>query len=569
MTTSRTDAGGSSAGPRPRTPSGAGSASRSAASRTRSSCAARAATSTTSSSRHAARRGRAQPARPRADRRRSAPRRAEPLPGVLAVVTGARRPSCATRCPTSAPTRPSTPGACSRSTRCATSARASRSSSPRTATSPRTRCDLIEVDYEPLPARGRPGSRRAEGAPLVHEKLGTNVAYERTFTFGEVDGTSPGPTASSRDRLRWPRSTGMPMDTNGAIADYDRGTGELTIYTNSMNFTSFLFMARGHAARSRPTSSTRARCPRAAASARSSSQQGAVIARLCCAMVAGRPVKYVEDRADHITNSDHRGSDRHYDVALAFERDGTLPRLRIVVRRRLRRLPAVRRRARTATRSRRSSGPYTIQHVEYRLAAVLTNKNQQGAYRGFGAEVSNWVIERLVDLAAQRARPRPRRDPPPQLDPAGPVPVPHPDRQHLRLRQLPGRARQGARAGRLRPLGGRAGERARAEGRHIGIGVVASQERSVFSSTEFWFWFDKPGSRLTSSPESARLQIDPTGGIVVTLHSQRVLGQQPRDRRLAARGRGVRRRPARRSSSPTPTRSTALPAPGPAARATP
>ena len=46
-------------------------------------------------------------------------------------------------------------------------------------------------------------------------------------------------------------------------------------------------------------------------------------------------------------------------------------------------------------------GPYRIQHVEYGLAAILTNKNQQGAYRGFGAEVSNWVLERLVDLAAQ------------------------------------------------------------------------------------------------------------------------------------------------------------------------
>src|SRR6202011_6276352 len=41
------------------------------------------------------------------------------------------------------------------------------------------------------------------------------------------------------------------------------------------------------------------------------------------------------------------------------------------------------------------------QHVEYTLHAVLTNKNQQGAYRGFGAEVSNWMLERLVDMAAR------------------------------------------------------------------------------------------------------------------------------------------------------------------------
>ena len=70
-------------------------------------------------------------------------------------------------------------------------------------------------------------------------------------------------------------------------------------------------------------------------------------------------------------------------------------------------------------------------------------------------------------------------------------------------------------------------DQARAEGRHVGIGVVASNERSVFSSTEFWFWFDKPEFTPTSSPESASLQIDPTGQIVVTLHSQSLWGNSP------------------------------------------
>ena len=48
-------------------------------------------------------------------------------------------------------------------------------------------CDLIEVDYEPLPVVLDPFEARKEGGPLVHEKMGTNVAYERTFSFGEVD----------------------------------------------------------------------------------------------------------------------------------------------------------------------------------------------------------------------------------------------------------------------------------------------------------------------------------------------------------------------------------------------
>jgi CO/xanthine dehydrogenase Mo-binding subunit len=70
-------------------------------------------------------------------------------------------------------------------------------------------------------------------------------------------------------------------------------------------------------------------------------------------------------------------------------------------------------------------------------------------------------------------------------------------------------------------------DKARAEGRHVGIGVIASNERSVFSSTEFWFWFDEPDFTPTSSPESASIQLDPTGQIVITLHSQSLWGNSP------------------------------------------
>ena len=48
------------------------------------------------------------------------------------------------------------------------------------------------------------------------------------------------------------------------------------------------------------------------------------------------------------------------------------------------------------------SGPYTIGTVETGIRAVLTNKNQQGVFRGAGSDVGNWVLERLVDAAAEK-----------------------------------------------------------------------------------------------------------------------------------------------------------------------
>jgi CO/xanthine dehydrogenase Mo-binding subunit len=385
-------------------------------------------------------------------------------------------------------------------------------------------CELIEVVYEPLPVVLDPFTAREDGAPLVHEALGSNTAYERTFTFGAVDEAFAAAPRSVRARLRWPRSTGMPMDTNGAIGDYDAGTGVVTIHANSMNFTYFLWLLA--ATLKIPASKLRLVPVGAGGSFGSKFFMHKVPALAgLLSMIAGRPVKYVEDRTAHILSNDHAGSDRHYDAALAFDDDGTFRALRIDC---VDDYGAYLQFG-TGTHGNALSqvvGPYRIQHVEYSLAAVLTNKNQQGAYRGFGAEVSNWVLERLVDLAAR------------ELDV---------DRVEIRRRNLIGADEFPYRTptGNIYDSGNYQGvleqvleavdyphwvaerDRARAEGRHVGIGVVASNERSVFSSTEFWFWFDEPDFTPTSSPESASLQIDPTGRIVVTLHSQAQWGNSP------------------------------------------
>ena len=191
----------------------------------------------------------------------------------------------------------------------------------------------------------------------------------------------------------------MPMETNGAIGDYDRGTGVVTIYANSMNFTYFLWL---FAATLKIPASKLRLVPVAAGGSFGSKffMHKVPILAGFLSMVAGCPVKYVEDRVTHITNNDHCGSDRHYDAALAFDDDGQFQALRIQC------VDDYGAYLQFGTGTHGNSlsqivGPYRIQHVEYGLAAILTNKNQQGAYRGFGAEVSNWVLERLVDLAAQ------------------------------------------------------------------------------------------------------------------------------------------------------------------------
>jgi len=99
-----------------------------------------------------------------------------------------------------------------------------------------------------------------------------------------------------------------------------------------------------------------------------------------------RPVKYVEDRTDHILNSDHHGSDRIYDAELALTNEGIFKALRIKV------IDDYGAYFQFGVGTHGNSlaqivGPYMIPSVEYTVIAVLTTKNQQGAYRGFGSEV--------------------------------------------------------------------------------------------------------------------------------------------------------------------------------------
>jgi len=381
---------------------------------------------------------------------------------------------------------------------------------------------LIDVEYEAIPPVVDALDALAADAPLVHDDLGSNCAYERSFDFGDVDGDFARADVVVSDHLRWRRSGGQPLETVGAVADFDHANGSVQIHTNSLSFTSYLFMVAG--ALKVPTNRLDIVATPAGGSfgTKLFATKPAVIAGMCSRAV-GRPVMYLEDRLDNMSNCDHHGSDRHYDVRLAMTREGVFTAIDIDtvddygayiqfgVGHHGNALAQV-------------VGPYTIGSVRYRVRAVLTNKNQQGAYRGFGSEVNNWMLEQLVERAARELG----------LDP---VEI----RRRNFIREFPHFIPTGnvydsgdydAVLDKTLELGRyehwrEVQAKAREEGRYIGIGVISAQERSVFSATEFWFWFDEPGAPVTSMPESVTLKVDATGSITATLYSCAFWGNSP------------------------------------------
>jgi 2-furoyl-CoA dehydrogenase large subunit len=93
-------------------------------------------------------------------------------------------------------------------------------------------CDLIEVEYEPLPAAADIESAMAPDAPVLHEKAGSNVVNKRTFRYGE-----PEAAFASADKVfeldyTYPRYSSTPMETFGVIANFERAPDRFTVWSN-------------------------------------------------------------------------------------------------------------------------------------------------------------------------------------------------------------------------------------------------------------------------------------------------------------------------------------------------
>jgi CO/xanthine dehydrogenase Mo-binding subunit len=378
--------------------------------------------------------------------------------------------------------------------------------------------ELIAVKYEALPViADAEAALRATGDGVLHPERGnTNVAMQRRFTFGPVDEDFAKAAKIVRRRLRWPRSGAQPLETVGAIAVYESGSGKFTIQVNSSmyNYVGWTMAVSlgvpAHKLNVVPTI--------AGGSFGSKlfthkvSVLAASLARIC-----GRPVKYIEDRLDNSMACDNHGSERLYDVELALDAENQMTALRCQV------LDDYGAYFQFGVGHHGNAlsqivGPYRIRSVDLEITAVLTNKCQQGAYRGFGSEVTNFVIERTVDAA---------------VDELGLDPVEFRRKNFIRPEQFPykiptGNLYDSGNYGAvldeaLRMLdyqGWRAKQNAyRKQGRHIGIGIATCQERSVFSATEFWMLNEEAGFALTSSPEGVSVKIDPLGKVLVSLQA--------------------------------------------------
>jgi len=376
--------------------------------------------------------------------------------------------------------------------------------------------ELVQIEWEPLPPVIDVLEAMKPDAPKVHENLPSNVVYEHVFTFGDVDGDFARADHIIKRRLRWPRATAAPMEPAGAVCKYDPPSGRMEVWstTNMLNYVGWLIAGSlklaPHMVNFYPMYT--------GGSFGSKHVTSKVIAIAgALSKVTGHPVKFMEDRIDNLAANDAQAADRIYDAELAVTKEGKFLSLRLHA---IDDYGAYFVFAITGNTNMMSqiSGPYTIGSLENGIKAVLTNKNQQGVFRGAGSDVGNWVLERLVDATSDELgidgielrrrnfiQPNqfPYKMPTGNVYDSGNYPgvldmaLQHADLDYWRQEQV----------------------RARQQGRYIGIGLATCQQRSTYSATEFWFHNPGPATGLTTTAESVRIGIGPTGGITVTMFS--------------------------------------------------
>jgi carbon-monoxide dehydrogenase large subunit len=258
--------------------------------------------------------------------------------------------------------------------------------------------ELIEVDIESLPAVADRDSARSDKM-LLFEAAGTNLTATLTAVKGDADAAFARAPYTRRERFQVQRFTAVPMESRGFLAEWDAGAGRLTLYgAAKVAFPNRRILAKQMG------------LPEQSIRMVENDVGGAFGVRgefypedfliPFAARLLERPVKWIEDRREHLTATNH-ARDVECELEIACERDGTILGLRGQAYADIG--AYIRTNGATAARNvaQVMSGPYSIPNIHVAISLMVTNKTPVGTYRGPGRFEADFFRERLLDMAAK------------------------------------------------------------------------------------------------------------------------------------------------------------------------
>ena len=261
-------------------------------------------------------------------------------------------------------------------------------------------CDLVEVDYDALPAVADYDDAIDPTKPPLFDELGDNVVITNApVTWGDVDAAFAEADRVVTATLRQHRVAPVPMETRGAVADYDPSTDELTYYASTQSPHGLrlqLATTLGH-----PMERFRVLANDVGGGF---GLKGSVVREDFCIAAAskalGRPLKWIEDRNEHLIASG-QAREEMVEAEVAVKADGTFLGMKaklIMDAGAYPNVPFVSAMF-VGLMQLLLPGPYRMKGYRFESSVISTNKAAYVAYRG-PWEMETWVRERLVDIVA-------------------------------------------------------------------------------------------------------------------------------------------------------------------------
>lgn len=257
--------------------------------------------------------------------------------------------------------------------------------------------ELVEASFESLPPVPNAEAAIAADAPLIHAHLGTNVAADLHMSKGRgVDALAGSPRRVQR-RLFHHRYAAMPMECRAVVVDYDSRTDSLTIWSA----TQVVHWVRREVANALGMPEERVRCIAPDVGGGFGGKGHVYPEDIMIAYLARRlrrPVKWVEDRHEHILNSAH-SRDCILDMDVGFDDTGLIQAVHCALYVDSGAYSPVGA-AIVGNTMGHLLGPYDIPHYLCDATLAITNRTPNAPYRGAGRPEAVFAMERMMDVVA-------------------------------------------------------------------------------------------------------------------------------------------------------------------------
>jgi len=261
--------------------------------------------------------------------------------------------------------------------------------------------ELVEVDYEPLPAVTDPVQALAVGAPQVWPDVAHNLFVE--LESGDAQAVARSFARAhhvARCEMVITRVHAAPIEPRGAVGLFEAGSGKRTLICNAQNLRANRAELAKAVFRTAPENVRLVAYDVGGGFGMKNGLYPEYALVLFAAERTGRPVKWMSDRAESFLADSH-GREQVSTVELALDDEGRFLALRVDTTGNVGAYvgstggftPA-------GGTARTQGGLYRIPHIHYRSRVAFTHTSTTEAYRGAGRPEANVHVERVVDVAA-------------------------------------------------------------------------------------------------------------------------------------------------------------------------